>query len=209
MPLQLYDKERILDACLSVFARHGYDNASTAMLAQEAGVSKALLFHHFNSKKELYLTVIDYCFQQGRATLAASDVVQDMVRNDDFFRTREQFSVEKFRFMQENPLVYQVLVAAFLETPDAVRAEIEERYGALMAEEERLWRRLFQSVPLREGVDRDEAFELIMLTLDYFDEKYLSHFLNAERLEDADLQRFLAERNRFMEMIRYGIEKYR
>ena len=36
MPLQLYDKEKILDTCLTVFARHGYENTSVAMLAEAA-----------------------------------------------------------------------------------------------------------------------------------------------------------------------------
>jgi len=36
------------------------------MLAEAAGISKALIFHHFNSKKELYLNVLDRCFKKGR-----------------------------------------------------------------------------------------------------------------------------------------------
>lgn len=51
MPLQLYEKEQILDACLEIFARHGYAKTSTGMLAEAAGISKALIFHHFKSKK--------------------------------------------------------------------------------------------------------------------------------------------------------------
>ncbi|TWL86384.1 hypothetical protein [Bacillus licheniformis] len=34
MPLQLYEKEQILDACLEVFARHGFAKTSTGMLAE-------------------------------------------------------------------------------------------------------------------------------------------------------------------------------
>jgi AcrR family transcriptional regulator len=203
LPLQLYEKEQILDACLNTFARYGYDNTSTAMLAEAAGVSKALLFHHFNSKKELYLTVIEEGFRRGKSAITASDVLE----GDDFFATRELFSIRKFRFMQRNPQVYQLMTEAFFDTPADVKEEIEERYGALMAEREQLWRQRFQKVPLRQGVDRDEAFELIMLTLDYFDEKYISRFLAVEQLDDTDLEQFLAERNRFMEMIRHGIEK--
>jgi AcrR family transcriptional regulator len=58
MPKQLYDKEQILDDCLAVFARHGYEKTSTGMLAEAAGISRALIFHHFNSKKELYLSLL-------------------------------------------------------------------------------------------------------------------------------------------------------
>jgi hypothetical protein len=31
---------------------------------------------------------------------------------------------------------------------------------------------MFAKVPLKEGVDRAQAFELVVLTLDYFDQKF-------------------------------------
>ena len=54
MPLKLYEKEEILDACFHVFAHYGYAKTSTAMLAEAAGISKALLLHHFKNKKKLF-----------------------------------------------------------------------------------------------------------------------------------------------------------
>lgn len=64
MPLQLYDKEKIIHACFNVFAQHGYANTSTTMLAEAAGISKALIFHHFKAKKDLYLNVLDRCIKK-------------------------------------------------------------------------------------------------------------------------------------------------
>lgn len=64
MPLKLYEKQKILDACFLVFARQGYATTSTAMLAEAAGISKALIFHHFKSKKELYIRVLGRCFEE-------------------------------------------------------------------------------------------------------------------------------------------------
>ncbi len=74
MPLQLYEKEQILDACLEIFARHGYAKTSTGMLAEAAGISKALIFHHFKSKKILYLTVLDYCIEKVKSRLSLDDL---------------------------------------------------------------------------------------------------------------------------------------
>ncbi|WP_217563394.1 TetR/AcrR family transcriptional regulator, partial [Paenibacillus sp. GbtcB18] len=62
MPIQLYERKEILEACLSVFARHGYKDTSTGMLAGAAGISMSLIFHHFNSKKTLYLSLLVHCF---------------------------------------------------------------------------------------------------------------------------------------------------
>ena len=38
----------------------GYDNASTNVIAKEAGISKALMFHYVSSKQDLFLAVYDY-----------------------------------------------------------------------------------------------------------------------------------------------------
>ena len=49
----------ILDAALQVFSRRGYHASSIDEIAQAAGISKALIYEHFESKHELHLSLID------------------------------------------------------------------------------------------------------------------------------------------------------
>ena len=203
MPLQLYDKEKILDACLSIFAQYGYENSSTAMLAEAAGVSKALIFHHFNSKKELYLSLLDRCVEETKSQLN----VAALLEYQDFFAAREKLSLMKYAFNKKNGDIYKVLKEAYLATPDELKAEMEKRSDAFFIERNQLWELLFERVPLREGVDRGQAFELVMLTLDYFDQKFLAEMTAGNELDETTVQNFLAERKSFLAMIRYGIEK--
>ncbi|MEW6353191.1 MAG: TetR/AcrR family transcriptional regulator [Pseudomonadota bacterium] len=49
---------RILDTAERLFATLGYDAVSMSMIADQAHVSKANIFHHFISKEALYLTVL-------------------------------------------------------------------------------------------------------------------------------------------------------
>ncbi len=203
MPLQLYDKEKILDACFDVFARYGYANTSTTMLADAAGISKALVFHHFKSKKELYLSVLDRCFEKGKIEMGFDTLLE----NQDFFEAKEKFSMIKFHYYKSNPNLMRIIKEAFYATPDELKIEIQDKYGVLLANNEKEWKRLFQKVSLREGVNREQAFRLVMLTLDYFDNKYLSEAENNDDLEETYLRDFLEERNSFLSMIRFGIEK--
>lgn len=203
MPLQLYDKEKILDSCFQVFARHGYVNTSTTMLAEAAGISKALIFHHFKSKKELYLSVLDRCFEKGRSAMGFDTLLE----NDDFFDAKEKSTVTKFHYYKKNPALMRMIREAFYATPDELKTEIQDKFGKLLASNEREWKHLFAKVPLREGVDREQAFRLVMLTLDYFDHKYLSEVDQQDDLDETNLGDFLKERNSFLAMIRFGIEK--
>ena len=49
----------ILDAALEVFAGHGYHAASIDEIAQAAGISKALIYEHFPSKKDLHVSLLE------------------------------------------------------------------------------------------------------------------------------------------------------
>lgn len=50
-------RESIKAAALALFAEHGYHGTSTEMIIARAGVSKGLLFFHFQNKAELLKTL--------------------------------------------------------------------------------------------------------------------------------------------------------
>jgi len=52
--MQPQDRRRqILDAALTLFARHGYAGTTTKAIAAEAGITEGLIFHYFGGKAEL------------------------------------------------------------------------------------------------------------------------------------------------------------
>ncbi|HBE91853.1 MAG TPA: TetR/AcrR family transcriptional regulator, partial [Gammaproteobacteria bacterium] len=44
----------ILDAATRLFAERGFDGVSMRQVSEAAGVSKANIYHHFESKEALY-----------------------------------------------------------------------------------------------------------------------------------------------------------
>ncbi|NIR58393.1 MAG: TetR/AcrR family transcriptional regulator [Gammaproteobacteria bacterium] len=61
--------QRILAAATRLFGERGYDSVSVTAIAAEAGVSKANIFHHFKSKRELYLSVLRAACAESAALL--------------------------------------------------------------------------------------------------------------------------------------------
>jgi AcrR family transcriptional regulator len=49
----------ILDAALEVFSRRGYNGSSIDEIAGAAGISKALIYEHFPSKRELHVSLLE------------------------------------------------------------------------------------------------------------------------------------------------------
>ena len=52
-------REQILDAATRLFAQRGFDGTSLQGIADAVGIRKASLFHHFPSKEDLRLKVLD------------------------------------------------------------------------------------------------------------------------------------------------------
>lgn len=50
----------IVDSAIEVFARSGFRGATTAALAKAAGITEALLYRHFRSKKQLFVDAVGH-----------------------------------------------------------------------------------------------------------------------------------------------------
>jgi TetR/AcrR family transcriptional regulator, transcriptional repressor for nem operon len=66
MPVQKIDKREILRRCWAVFNRHGYYATSVSMLAEETGLGKSGLMHHFSSKEAMMREVLQFALEELR-----------------------------------------------------------------------------------------------------------------------------------------------
>ncbi|AXR73412.1 MULTISPECIES: TetR/AcrR family transcriptional regulator [Auritidibacter] len=57
-------RDRILRSTISCLAESGWHGATMTLIAQEAGVSRGALQHHFPTREDLFLTAIDYMFEE-------------------------------------------------------------------------------------------------------------------------------------------------
>lgn len=71
-------QDRILDAALRVFRRHGFRRSSIELAAEEAGLTRQALYHHFASKEALFRAVLERIYAQGLAAeIAAAKAAED------------------------------------------------------------------------------------------------------------------------------------
>ena len=66
-------RQRILDAALVLFAKHGYQDASVRMIAEEAGVAQGLLYSHFEGKQALLHAIFEESVGDVRESFALAD----------------------------------------------------------------------------------------------------------------------------------------
>jgi AcrR family transcriptional regulator len=71
-------QDRILDAAMRVFRRHGFRRSSIEQAAEEAGLTRQALYHHFASKEALFRAVIERLYEQGlEAEIAAAKMAEE------------------------------------------------------------------------------------------------------------------------------------
>jgi AcrR family transcriptional regulator len=105
----------ILAHATDVFGTRGYHNVSMDDVAERAGISKALVYQHFESKDELYLAVLK------SFTDALSDTVlpawgQDLPPAERFWRGFVAF----FTFIEQNKQAWGVLYRDAVVIDDAI-----------------------------------------------------------------------------------------
>ena len=81
MPPLSAGAQRVLDAAAELFANEDYASVSISAIAEQAGVSKANIYHHFSSKMALYYRVLERACGQS-AELAAGQL-SSLERSED------------------------------------------------------------------------------------------------------------------------------
>lgn len=100
----------ILQAAEQLFAGQGFDAVSIQAVAQNAGVSKANVFHHFGSKEGLYLAVLRSVCQR------AAPLLQTLVKEGEDFPARlDHFAKAHVAYLLAHPGTMRLLLRELLE----------------------------------------------------------------------------------------------
>ena len=66
-------RHRFVDAAIRLFARHSFAGTSLQMIADEVGVTKSAVHHHFRTREELLTAVVEPLAGELRAAVAAAE----------------------------------------------------------------------------------------------------------------------------------------
>lgn len=163
------NRQRILEAAINAFGEHGYEGASTNQICTAAGISKGLLFHYFKSKENLFMAVLEHCMNEFVRSLQSARLEQSTSLADLAAFYRQQAD-----FFSRHPGYYRILT----QVPSGQSAALDEfvaRAKESFSNKLSLGLRLYLSrSPVRPGVDREVALEMITGIVMRLQEKYIS-----------------------------------
>lgn len=109
-------RQHLIDVSIELFARRSYATVTTAQIAGKAGVSEAIIYRHFKSKKALFLA----CFQEGIADYLIGRYRKLWVTlKDDPRGYLRAVGLEYFRFVNERPMQARFLALMLTASYDA------------------------------------------------------------------------------------------
>jgi len=114
----LDSKQVILNAAIAEFAEHGRDGVRMEKVAQRAGLNKALVYRHFESREKLFEMALESVFADRFKLL--DDLPDELV---------PLFEIWTKRFA-ENPLFLKLMLRESLElaSDEPIHADLRERY---------------------------------------------------------------------------------
>ncbi|MCL2337824.1 MAG: TetR/AcrR family transcriptional regulator [Firmicutes bacterium] len=116
----------IINAAISVFAAAGYKKAYVSEIAKGAGISKALVFYYFGSKKALYLYLIGYV----RDLIMAELNTNKINANDDFFDRIKEIARVEMAMMKQHPGITHFINSMYFERDPEIIQDLQQLNAA-------------------------------------------------------------------------------
>ncbi len=172
-------RQRILDAAGQCFAASGYAKTTVEEIALQAGVSKALVYHHFRGKEQILEAVLERTLDDWDAAIQTANWPE----GKSVLQGLAEMHRATLQYARNNPLVRALfqndpLVLLDMSGSAAVRSSLEG-FRAQLVETIRTG---VESGELRQDLDIERSAEVVrMLHL-----AFIEHLLNPQWIDASD-----------------------
>lgn len=194
-------QKQIINAAIKEFVRNGFEKASTNEIVKRANISKGSLFNYFNSKKDIYLYLIEY---SSKAIVNLNEEID--LSETDLFKRIERVALQKFYVQQKYPQAFEFLASTKQEESVEVKDIIKQRLNPIYNQAiNKLYKDIDYS-KFREGVDIEKAIEILNWTMFGVGEKGLKELFTFDDIGRFG-EKYLEEWNVYAELLKYSFYK--
>jgi AcrR family transcriptional regulator len=158
--------DRILSAAENIFARFGFRRASMSQIAEEAGLTRQALYHHYASKEELFRAVVEQLHEFAYEAEAATGLEQEQAGGGLADILAAQIGA-RFRYLlecvEESPQAEELMSEHQLQTRDLYQSFVEHNADLRAETIDRVCTR--QSLTLRDGMTSRELARCIQMAI--------------------------------------------
>jgi len=190
-------RNTILNAALREFACKGFDDASTNVIAKESGISKPLMFHYVNNKKDFFIFLYDYCL----------DIVnqeyfdQINLHEKDIFERLRQTCLLKIQLLKKYPWIFDFIRVAVFTDSEMVKEEIEKRRKMVEASSFERFYGDIDTSRFRSVLDIEKAKQLIFWAVGGYADQILEQFKSLD-IKEFDFDKIRTEFDGYLDELR-------
>jgi AcrR family transcriptional regulator len=176
-------QDRILSAAENIFARYGYRRASMSQIAEEAGLTRQALYHHYAGKEALFRAVVEQLHELAYEAEAVAGLELEQAGAGLADVLAAQIGA-RFRYLlecvEESPRAEELLSEHQLQTRDLYQSFVEHNADLRAETIDRVCAK--RGIALRQGMTSRELARCIQLAIRGFNDLRI----NASVLRELD-----------------------
>jgi AcrR family transcriptional regulator len=189
----------ITDAALKSFGTNGYKKSSISDIATGAGISKAMIFHYFGTKKALYLYLMDLC---SNILTSELDNKFDHTVTDFFGRILMATNI-KISLMKRHPQILSFLTSMYFEKDEEVKEAIKANLKKGEQFRSKITVDSMDSSKFKNGIDP----KLVMKMFGWLAEGYINQLSSKAELDSEALYKEFDEFTLCVDLLRNNLYK--
>ncbi|MCU0600542.1 MAG: TetR/AcrR family transcriptional regulator [Desulfobacterales bacterium] len=183
-------QKKIMEAAVAEFAGKGFSEANINVIAKNAGISIGSMYNYFESKENLFLTVVDYGYKELESALATVDLGKG-----DIFDKFEMLIRIAQKFSKQHPELNQI----YLDLASQGLFHLSQKLSRQVESITAFFYRSLMDEAKRQGLIADDLDEyvtsfcldnlLLLLQFSYSSEYYkerMKIFAGADALENDE-----------------------
>ena len=184
-------RNRIINAGFKVFAKNSYKKSPVGEIAEEAGISKSLLFFYFKNKKELYLFLLKTAEEETRNALMETNVYS----GDDIFDIMYNGLLVKANMMRKYPDMGNFFIKAYYEKDPDVAKEVRKIIEPYTEMDTNSILPIFDKNKFKDGLDLNMMYQDMYLA----SEGYLWRM---QQLDNLDVDKMVSDYKKIIDFWR-------
>lgn len=187
--LPVEKQQRIINAAYQVFAENSYKKAPMSEIASAGGISKALLFHYFENKKELYLYLWNNSIGETRKVMTEYHVTE----TSHFFEMIKRSLFAKCSLMKTYPYLYLFSLKAYYEQEPDIKDAIQSCFQEVSDHSEDVIWSIVDLSEFRPDIDVKLMYQEILWISDGYMRQMLSRGEWNPVQTEADFERMIEQ----------------
>ena len=156
-------QDLIRNSAMVEFGDGTFKKTSADAIAKRAGVSKALLFHYFKDKRELYLYLFQYAIDQCMEIFNRHMLKAAYFGETDFFRTLEIGQQVKMDLVRRHPGLFRFVMRAYYERDSVLTPKLRKKLDDVLRDTTESFLSRMDLYKFKDGVDPKLLTRLLTL----------------------------------------------